>query len=297
MDLKGIWGVTKLSVALATGLSMYALIANPITATIAALIFAGFVLAIMDFWGPTMESPIIVALYVLMVYAAAVSVYQLVIFSAVVISLVIIAKKHVRLADSPHKTLVYSARTTGLAALAIISPIVLIYEAARRGPLLYRLYMILGAVGMALTLLGMAPLDLSGVARYAVAALNMNPILANVTPDYNPLFWVGAISWEEFISRLVGPLGNAFWVILHVPSRVVSLGSVLGAIGAASFIQIGARWIWDSYQRGGLIGAIVSHAVYNAVLSLMAEVNITLLPYVVLSAIMIYFATKPFGHA
>jgi hypothetical protein len=132
-----------------------------------------------------------------------------------------------------------------------------------------------------------------------IASLLATPMLGQylqIEPDASPLWWLGAIGWEEFIARAAGPMGNAFWVILHFPTRYLVLG-VLGAIGAVSYVQIGARWLWDTYERGGIIGSLMGHATYNAVLSLLVEAPITLWPLIIIAAITLYFIAKPFGHA
>ena len=290
MQLRDLFRAAASTAAIASGLAVFALDPTPI-GLLAALMYAGFAYAIFQYWGQ-LENPLLILLYVLMVFAVAISVYQLVIFAAVVIALVVAAKRP-SLATRPGPTLVYPLRLAGLAAGILAAPLILWYEAIRRGTWLYRLYMVLGGIGLVLSMVGL------GFDVRPIASLLATPMLGQylgIGPDASPLWWLGAIGWEEFISRAVGPMGNAFWVILHFPTRYLVLG-VLGAIGAVSYIQIGARWLWDTYERGGIIGSLIGHATYNAVLSLLVEAPITLWPLVIIAAITLYFIAKPFAHA
>jgi len=90
----------------------------------------------------------------------------------------------------------------------------------------------------------------------------------------NPLFWVGLIGYEELIGRPT-PLANAFFVVLHAPSRMYmfykSLGDTLAAVAltilALSVIHFTTRWLYDLYQKHGILTSLAGHAVYNATLS------------------------------
>jgi len=290
MQLRDLFRAAASTVAIASGLAVFALDPTPI-GLLAALIYAGFAYAIFQYWGQ-LENPLLILLYVLMVFAVAISVVQVVIFAAVVIALVVAAKRP-SLATRPGPTLVYPLRLAGLAAGILAAPLILWYEAARRGPWLYRIYMVIGGIGLVLAMLGL------GFDVRPIASLLATPMLSQylqIEPDASPLWWLGAIGWEEFISRAAGPMGNAFWVILHFPTRYLIIG-VLGAIGVVSYVQIGARWLWDTYERGGIIGSLIGHATYNAMLSLLIEAPITLWPLVIIAAITLYFIAKPFAHA
>lgn len=91
----------------------------------------------------------------------------------------------------------------------------------------------------------------------------------------NPIYWTGVIAYEELIGRPV-PIANAFFVLLHYPSRAVygyeriakdPLLATAFALFVLTIIHIGTRWLWDLYKKYGFIGSLSGHAVYNAILS------------------------------
>lgn len=284
VTLKDLYRASALSAAIAVGLSIFALGGG----LIQALILAGFAYAIIEYWGKNLGNPILIMLYVLALYAVAIFTVQFAIMLSAVVAAFAVASRP-KLSGRPAHTLVYPIRMVGLASMALAAPLVLLYEAIRRGSWLYRLYMVIGAIGWVMALMGLAPF------RLYLASLSA-PLFALNVNQANPLVWIGLIGYEEWISRAVGPIGNAFWVLLHIPSRYLMLGSILGAIGVVAYIQIGARWLWDTYQKGGLVGSLIGHAIYNAWLSLLASTSLLMWPTIIGIGIILYFATQPFGH-
>ncbi|MBD6956105.1 MAG: hypothetical protein F9Y92_05645 [Thermoplasmatales archaeon] len=92
--------------------------------------------------------------------------------------------------------------------------------------------------------------------------------------ESNPFLWVGVIGYEELIGRPT-PLANAFFVVLHAPSRMYffydelkdTLAAVALTILALSVIHFTTRWLYDLYQKHGILTSLAGHAIYNATLS------------------------------
>ncbi|AAU25961.1 hypothetical protein TTSV1_gp11 [Thermoproteus tenax spherical virus 1] len=279
MDLRTIYTASVLAAAIVT-----ALVGFVVTESLLApiLIFLT-VLAIFDYWGyeaAKVVAPMTMFLYTLAFFGA-LSGVQLIIIAAVIISALALKEKP-KLAGPWHATLAYPLRLAALAPLVLLlGPLYLIYDAVRRGGIIYKAAAVLGAIGMGLFMFG-RPLSL-WVDPHVMSFGWLAQILP---PEANPIYWVGAIGWEELISRAIGPLGNAWWAIMHLPSRLAAL-PVLPAIGIVLLINIGGRWLWETYKEGGLIGSIIGHAVYNAMVSAFA-LGIQWWPTLIIISIILY---------
>lgn len=203
---------------------------------------------------------------------------QFVVFAAVLIAAFLL--KEVRLKAPTIDGLIESTKMALVGVfmpiVGLVLPIIPFYEAAKKfrydlvGGLALLALVIIGvlgfygfSVGWAVETVGLV--SVGGVFNDAFAGL-LGPLSLS-----NPLLWVGVIAYEEFIGR-VTPFANAMFTLLHLPSRLWAgyrmTGMDLSAVGIAflvlMIINFGARWLWDIYQKHGIVASILGHAFYNA---------------------------------
>ncbi|MEZ0319734.1 MAG: hypothetical protein ABWK05_07075 [Pyrobaculum sp.] len=227
-------------------------------------------------------SPILALLFVLMYYGL-IGMTQFVIVAGAVVALVAIkdADKLKFVGNNATVTLLYPLRMMGMAVLAVFSIFYLIYTAIRYGRLIYKVAALLAVI------LGI------GHILYSYIDLSMGVFTSKIDMT-NPVTWLGLVGYEELISRPLGVVGNAFWVLLHFPSRYYALGPA--ALLAILLIANGGRWLYETYKKSGIVGSIIGHVVYNAYLTLMAYSGILMLPVLLLIGVIAYFIFNQVGR-
>jgi hypothetical protein len=248
--------------------------------------------AIMKSWvlHHPLPPPMQIFLYVLALFGL-IGGIQFIVLAAVLIAVFLL--KEVKLKAPSFEGIIDSMRYAFLGIImpiiGIFLPIVPFYETARK----FR-YDLLGAIALLLMVVlgvfviyGMLiitehqdtgdVIDITGI-RDVVGFVSIGGmfneyfagVLGPISPA-NPLLWVGIIAYEELIGRPTA-FANAMFTLLHMPSRLVfgyrATGSDLMAVAIAFFILLiinfVARWLWDTYQKHGIIAAIMAHAFYNA---------------------------------
>jgi hypothetical protein len=220
---------------------------------------------------------------------------QFIVFAAVLIAVFLL--KEIKLKALNLDGIIESAKFAFLGVvmpiIGVLLPIVPFYEAAKKfrydlaGAVVLVMLTLLGVVviytGIGLVLSpdtgwSMPPdvdnsLPISTVNQVAVGGMfddMFSRILGPLSPS-NPLLWIGVTAYEEFIGRAT-PFANAMFTMLHFPSRLwfgfKATGGELSAVALAFLtllvINFVARWLWDIYQKHGIVVAILSHAFYNA---------------------------------
>jgi hypothetical protein len=224
-----------------------------------------------------LPSPMQVFVYLLALFGL-IGGTQFIVFAAVLIAAFLL--KEVKLKAPSVDGLIESMKMGLVGAfvplLGLILPIIPFYETAKKfrydvfGALALLALVLVGIIGMYTAALTASTdkvslLSIGGVFNDAFAGL-LGPL-----SESNPLYWVGVISYEEFIGR-VTPFANAMFTLLHLPSRLWAgykmTGSDLFAIGIAFIllmsINFSARWLWGIYQKHGIVASILGHAFYNA---------------------------------
>jgi hypothetical protein len=226
-----------------------------------------------------LPSPMQVFLFILTLFGIIGGV-QFIVFAAVLIAAFLL--KEVKLKAPSLDGIISSARMAflGIAMpiIGIILPIVPLYEAAKKfkydliGALVLLLFALLSAFIIYIT----AFIEVSSEEALTLVSIGgifndfFAGLLGPVSPS-NPLLWVGVIAYEEFIGRPTA-FANAMFTLLHMPSRLWILYKAIGldfiAIALTFFILLiinfVTRWIWDIYQKHGIVTSIMAHAFYNA---------------------------------
>jgi hypothetical protein len=233
-----------------------------------------------------LPSPMQVFLYILALFGI-IGVVQFIIFAAVLIAVFLL--KEVKLKAPSLDGIIGSMRMAFMGIvtplIGLVLPIVPFYEAAKKfrydsvGALALLLFVILGVFGIYAALFKVISfgeaaglVSIGGVFNDFFAGL-----LGPASPS-NPLIWVGVIAYEEFIGRPT-PFANAMFTLLHLPSRLwfsyKTTGNEFIAVALAFFvlliINFVARWVWDLYQKHGIVVSIAGHAFYNAGVSALVD--------------------------
>jgi len=204
---------------------------------------------------------------------------QFIVFAAVLIAVFLL--KEVKLKAPAPDGFIESAKFAFLGivmpVIGVLLPIIPFYETAKKfrydlaGAMALLLLVILG-VFVLYTGIGLAvsPDTANLVAVGGMFNDFFAGVLGPLSPS-NPLIWTGIIAYEEFIGR-VTPFTNAMFTMLHFPSRLwigfKGTGGELSAVAIAflvlMIINFVTRWLWDTYQKHGIVVSIASHAFYNA---------------------------------
>jgi len=255
--------------------------------------------AIMKSWllHHPLPSPMQVFLYILALFGL-IGGIQFIILVAVLIAVFLL--KEVKLKaptlDGIIESMKYAFLGIIMPLIGVILPIVPFYEAAKKfrydfvGALALLLLAILGVFTIYVYLLVIEPqdgedaVDIIGI-RDMVGFVSIGGmfneffagVLGPLSPS-NPLIWVGVIAYEELIGRPTA-FANAMFTLLHMPSRLwfgyKGIGNELLAVALTFLILLIinfiTRWLWDTYQRHGIVASIMAHAFYNAGVSALAD--------------------------
>ncbi len=225
-----------------------------------------------------LPSPMKVFLYLLALFGL-IGGIQFIVFVAVLIAVYLL--KEVKLKAPSLDGLIESTKFSFLGIvmpiIGVLLPIIPFYETAKKfrydlaGAVALLLLVILGVIVLYTgTKLVVHPTTAELVAVGGMFNDLFARVLGPLNPA-NPLLWVGVIAYEEFVGR-VTPFANAMFTMLHMPSRVwVGYKAIGGELSAVAFaflvllaINFVTRWLWDIYQRHGIVVAIAAHAFYNA---------------------------------
>jgi len=248
--------------------------------------------AIMKSWvlHHPLPSPMQVFLYILALFGLIGGV-QFIILAAVLIAVFLLkeVKLKVPTFDGIIASMKYAFLGIIMPLIGIILPIVPFYEAAKKfrydliGALALLLLVILGVFTIYVHLLVIEPqdsedaIDIIGI-RDTVSFVSIGGmfneffagVLGPLSPS-NPLIWVGVIAYEELIGRPTA-FANAMFTLFHMPSRLwfgyKAIKNELLAVALTFFIlmiiNFVTRWLWDTYQKHGIVASIMAHAFYNA---------------------------------
>jgi len=251
------------------------------------------------FIGTTLPAPILTFLYVLALWGL-ISGTQFLVLVPVIIAVFML--KEVKLVKGPVDEVIIKPLKMGVLGGLFSGLIIPIYIASvyyyfrHYKDLVGKLVALVLIAFMFIGLLFLPFSEINAANLVSQVALNpLQPYTAGILP-YNPLTWIGAIAYEELIGRAT-PFANAMFVLLHAPSRIAYgsrlLGESLAGLGFAVFVLgvIGLTTVWlrDIYQRYGIVGSIIGHAVYNAAVS--API-LTVLPFIFLTIGLIAWTYK-----
>lgn len=248
--------------------------------------------AIMKSWllHHPLPSPMQTFLYILALFGI-IGGIQFIVLVAVLIAVFLLKETKLKAPsfDGIIESMKYAFLGVVMPVIGIFLPIVPFYETAKKfrydliGAIALLLFAVLAVFAIYGFLIITEPgdtgdlIDITGI-RDVVGLLSIggmfNEFFANVLGPLslsNPLLWIGVIAYEEFIGRPTA-FANAMFTLLHMPTRLWfgfrATGSDILGIAIAFFILLiinfGARWLWDTYQRHGIVVAIMAHAFYNA---------------------------------
>jgi hypothetical protein len=222
-----------------------------------------------------LPSPMQVFLYVLALFGI-IGGIQFIVFAAVLIAVFLL--KEVKLKVPTLDGLIESMKMAFLGFvipfIGLLLPIVPLYEAAKK----FRFDVVGGLALLVLVIIGTIAIHTASMSIETLSLVSIGGIFNEVFAGLlgplspaNPLLWVGVIAYEEFIGR-VTPFANAMFTLFHLPSRLwfgykithMDLYAVSFAFLILMIINYGARWLWDIYQRHGIVASIAAHAFYNA---------------------------------
>ena len=248
--------------------------------------------AIMKSWvlHHPLPSPMQVFLYILALFGL-IGGIQFIILVAVLIAVFLLkeVKLKVPTFDGIIESMKYAFLGIIMPVISIILPIVPFYEVAKKfrydliGALALLLLAILGVFAIYAQLLLIESqdsedvIDITGI-RDTVSFVSIGGmfneffagVLGPLSPS-NPLIWVGVVAYEELIGRPTA-FANAMFTLLHMPTRLLVGYRVTGNdLLAVAFtflilliINFITRWLWDTYQKHGIVTSIMAHAFYNA---------------------------------
>jgi hypothetical protein len=268
------------SVSFATALVVFAILGFSLSSIIgAALAYLG-TRAILRSWvlDRPLPSAMQVFLFVLALFGL-IGGIQFIVFVAVLIAAFLL--KEIKLKAPSVDGLIESSKFAFLGVvmpvIGVLLPIVPFYETAKK----FRYdsagavaLLVLAFLGVIVLYTGVALTPTTEVASLVSVGGMFNEAFAGVLGPLslsNPLLWVGIIAYEEFVGRAT-PFANAMFTMLHFPSRLwAGFKATEGDLSAVAFaffvllvINFVTRWLWDIYQRHGIVVAIASHAFYNA---------------------------------
>lgn len=286
--LSTLYQITTLSVSVVAALVAFAY--KEFSLLVMAVIFL-LTYGILQYFNADVKvvAPVLTFLYVL-AYFGVFSVVQIAIVASMVAVLFAFKDGKVKLAGNWYNTLFFPLRHAGLAAVIAVAPVLAMWLAkhavlAARKSLVFGLLVLASALYVIGLLLGFVKsFDSAALASMAYGFTEMK------ISTTSPITWVGLIAWEELFTRPLGGIGNAFFAILHIPTRFANLDA-LTAMLVIVIIAIGTTWLVETYQRGGLIGAIIGHAVYNATVTAIATSKglAILFPIIIGAALYIMF--------
>ncbi|MEM1598821.1 MAG: hypothetical protein QXI07_09965 [Pyrobaculum sp.] len=264
---------TTHAIALVSALIVLAIFGISLSSLMAAALVYAYVYGLIQFWTRhELPPPLLVFLYIIAFFGLIGRIQFVVAVSVIVAAFML---KELKIVKGNPLDAVISGLKLGLLGglfrigLLIVAPIYEAIKVLRRSPIL--------AIAMLLSLLLTIFALFSSLLHIEHAVLSIGPlsgVLGFLDPG-NPFLWAGVIAYEELVGRPI-PIANAFFVLLHYPSRAVyafdrvvkdPLLATAFALFVLTVIHIGTRWLWDLYKKYGFIGSLSGHAVYNAVLS------------------------------
>ncbi len=270
MSVAQLYSYSANAVALAVALIVVALFGLNTETLIAAGMLWLVARGIFDYWlGGELPPPLVTFLYITALFGL-IGGIQFIVLSATIATMFLFITKDVKKLGNSVSLLagLRMAVPAGLIWLGgfLIIPFYEAFKIARR------------SLPMALALLALILMAsyyfFASIAKLNAEATQLNPLHGIFGPldVANPLVWFGVIAYEELVGRPT-PAANAFFVLLHTPSRLW-LFRWLGPIGAALvtifillILHYVTRWLWSLYKNHGLIASVVGHAVYNATVS------------------------------
>lgn len=264
---------TTHAVALVSALIVLAIFGISLSSLMAAALVYAYVYGLIQFWTRhELPPPLLVFLYIIAFFGL-IGETQFVVAVSVIVAAFML--KELKIVKGNPLDAVISGLKLGLLGgllrigLLIVAPIYEALKVLRRSPIL--------AITMLLSLLLTIFALFSSLLHIEYAVLSIGPLsgVFGFLDQGNPFLWAGVIAYEELIGRPI-PIANAFFVLLHYPSRAVyafdkiakdPLLATAFALFVLTAIHIGTRWMWDLYKKYGFIGSLSGHAVYNAVLS------------------------------
>ncbi len=286
---------TTHTIALVSALIVLAIFGISLSSLMAAALVYAYVYGLIQFWTRhELPPPLLVFLYIIAFFGLIGSIQFIVAASVIVAAFMLKELKIVK--GNPLDAVIAGLKLSVLGGLLRIGLLIVvpIYEALKvlsRSPIL--------AIAMLLSFLLTIFSLFSSLLHIEYTALSIGPLsgVFGFLDRGNPFLWAGVIAYEELIGRPI-PVANAFFVLLHYPSRAVyavnniakdPLLATAFALFVLTVIHIGTRWLWDLYKKYGFIGSLSGHAVYNAVLS--ANLTAFLLLFVLGIAAYIYEKT------
>lgn len=280
-----LWQITTVTASLLIGAIVFAFTFN----ILHFLLFAGLAYAIFTAFQAEIRTlaPILTLLFILG-YFGLIGVIQFIIAVSVIIAL--FALKDIRLTgDNIYRTVFYPLRIAILPVIFLFLPIAIIYllwRGLKVQALMFKIYSILAAFLLIVFLF--SHLSIMNTVDYNVGflgdLLSLNPSMLS------PITWLGVVAYEELFTRPLGGVGNAFFVLYHMPSRYATLE--IFAIAAIMLIALATFWLWDSYKYGGIVGSIISHVVYNTMIMAFVALPIAVWPTLMIVSFILYFTFK-----
>lgn len=272
MTLRELFIYSKNAAALAAALTSLAVLGLGLEGFVGFAVTYALTRGLMEYWARDIPPPLLTFLYVLALLGLIGGTQFIVLVSVIIAAFLI---KEVKLGRP-------SLGALKMAFVGAVMPVIMlvvpIYEAfkVRKSPILALTFLASALVFLfgLLTLAVYNSLDLSQPLINAVAqpAVNFTAAIPGLS-QYNPFTWLGIIAYEELIGR-VTQWANGWFVLLHLPSRIVAVAKlvgplygVFGAVFVLAVIHFTTRWLWDLYKKGGILNSIAGHALYNAAVS------------------------------
>lgn len=283
--LHRLWQLSTVTASLLVGAIVFAFKFD----LLESLWFAGLAYAVFNLFSVEMRvvAPLLVLLFALG-YFGLIGVIQFVIAVSVITAL--FALKEIKLTGNTYNTLFYPLRTAGLATAVVFVPSAILYILWRgviKTPnTWFRLYSIVAVVLYFVYILTQLEFSI-----YSLFTFGFLAELAELKPALtSPVTWLGVVAYEELFTRPLGGIGNAFFVLYHLPSRYAALE--LFAVVPIIIIALGTLWLADSYRHGGIVGSIISHIVYNTFIVSYVLLPVTMWPVLITASLILYFGFR-----